>query len=117
LPRHRRSAPAPADQPAARPMRITYPATKKTDHTDEYHGTKVADPYRWLEDLDGPETKAWVEAQNKVTFSWLEQVPSREKIRRRLTELWNYERFSQPHKKGGRYFYTLNDGLQNQSAI
>src|SRR6185369_11273270 len=63
------------------------------------------------------ETRAWVAGQNKVTFAWLEQVPAREPLRRRLTELWNYERFGLPHKKGGRYFYSRNDGLQNQNAI
>jgi len=113
-PRRRLFAPAPV---AARPMRLTYPASQKTDHVDEYHGTKVADPYRWLEDLDSEQTRTWVEAQNKVTFGWLEQVAAREPLRRRLTTLWNYERYGLPHKKGGRYFYTRNDGLQNQNAV
>jgi prolyl oligopeptidase len=98
-------------------MQLTYPASRKGDHVDDYHGTKVPDPYRWLEELDSPETKAWVEAQNKVTFAWLSQVPGQESIRRRLTQLWNYERYGLPHKRGGRYFYTRNDGLQNQNAI
>jgi prolyl oligopeptidase len=100
-----------------RPMQLTYPVTKKGDQIDDYQGTKIADPYRWLEDLDSDETRQWVEAQNKVTFAWLAQVPTREAIRRRLTDLWNYERFGLPHKKGGRYFYTRNDGLQNQNAV
>jgi prolyl oligopeptidase len=117
-PRRRHFTPAPAAPTApARAMRLTYPASRKTDQVDDYHGTKVADPYRWLEDLDSDETRAWVEAQNKVTFGWLGQVPARQKIHRRLTELWNYERYGLPHKKGGRYFYTRNDGLQNQNAI
>jgi len=98
-------------------MQLTYPATRRGDQTDDYHGTQVADPYRWLEDLDSPETRAWVEAQNQVTFAWLGQITSRERIRQRLTQLWNYERFGLPHKRGGRYFYTKNDGLQNQSAV
>jgi len=117
-PRRRQFAPAPAPL-AARPaaMRLTYPASQKIDHVDDYHGTKVADPYRWLEDLDSDQTRTWVEAQNKVTFGWLAQVPARESLRRRLTELWNYERYGLPHKKGGRYFYSRNDGLQNQNAI
>jgi prolyl oligopeptidase len=102
---------------SAQPMRLTYPKTDKIDQTDDYHGTTVADPYRWLEDPDSPETRAWVEAQNKVTFAWLDQVPTRDRIRSRLTELWNYERFGLPHKKGGRYFYSRNDGLQNQNAV
>ena len=94
-----------------------FPATRQSDHVDDYHGTKVADPYRWLEDLDSPQTRAWVEAQNEVTFGYLSQIPAREKIRRRLTELWNFERFTLPVKRGGRYFYTRNDGLQNQNAV
>lgn len=98
-------------------MRLTYPSTRQIDHTDDYHGTKVADPYRWLEDLDSPETRSWVAAQNKVTFAWLSQLPIRNYLRQRLTELWNYERFGTPHKKAGRYFYSRNDGLQNQNAI
>src|SRR5205085_12630167 len=115
-PRRRRQSPAFAPRPAA-PMQLTYPASQKTDHVDDYHGTKIADPYRWLEDLDSDETRKWVEAQNKVTFAWLSHVPARESIHRRLTELWNYERYGLPHKKGGRYFYTRNDGLQNQNAV
>lgn len=102
---------------AAKPMQLTYPTTRRGEQVDDYHGTRIEDPYRWLEDLDSPETKAWVEAQNKVTFGWLEQIPSRERIRQRLTQLWNYERFGLPHKKGGKYFYTRNDGLQNQNAV
>jgi prolyl oligopeptidase len=101
--RRRRHVQAPAAiRPLAAPspsMRLTYPKTAKTDQTDDYHGTTVADPYRWLEDPDSPETRAWVEAQNKVTFAWLDQVPTRDRIRARLTELWNYERFGLPHKK------------------
>src|SRR5438477_3520663 len=101
----------------ANTSKLAYPVAHRTEVVDDYHGTKVADPYRWLEDLDSPETKAWVEAENKVTFSWLERVPVRDRIRRRLTELWNYERYGLPQKKGGRYFYTRNDGLQNQNAV
>jgi prolyl oligopeptidase len=110
-------APQPVPTPAKPPMRLEYPAARKIDHMDTYHGASVADPYRWLEDVDSAETRAWVEAQNKVTFDWLKKVPTREPLRRRLTELWNYERFGLPHKKGGRYFYTRNDGLQNQNAV
>jgi prolyl oligopeptidase len=116
-PRRRHRAPAYSPPVAPRPMQLTYPLTKKIEHVDEYHGTTVADPYRWLEELDSDETRKWVEEQNKVTFAWLSQVPARETIRQRLTALWNYERYGLPHKKGGRYFYTHNDGLQNQSAI
>ncbi len=95
----------------------TYPVSKTVEQIDDYHGTKVADPYRWLEDANSPETKAWVEAQNKLTQAYLAQIPEREAIRKRLTELWNYERYSVPEKTGGRYFYTRNDGLQNQSVL
>ena len=84
---------------------------------DEYHGTKVADPYRWLEDDNSAETKAWVEAQNKVTFGYLEKIPERAAIKARLTKLWNYERYGVPFKQGGRYFYSKNNGLQNQSVL
>ena len=76
---------------------------------DDYHGTKVADPYRWLEDDHSAETKAWVEAQNKVTFEHLAAIPERERIRKRLTQLWNFERYGVPFREGGRYFITKND--------
>ena len=97
--------------------KLEYPKTKKVEQMDDYHGTKVADPYRWLEDDNSAETKAWVEAQNKVTFAYLNTIPEREKIKNRLTELWNYERYSAPFKRGGKYFYYKNDGLQNQSVL
>ncbi len=96
---------------------IKYPQSKKVDHTDDYHGTKVADPYRWLENPDSRESREWIEAQNKVTFGYLEKIPAREQIKQCLTELWNYERFGVPFKQGKRYFITRNDGLQNQSVL
>ncbi|BDT58999.1 prolyl endopeptidase [Massilia varians] len=102
--------------PAGGPS-LTYPVTKKVDHTDNYHGTTVADPYRWLEDANSLDTKEWVTAQNKVTQAYLAQIPQRAAIRERLTKLWNYERYSVPGKEGGRYFYSRNDGLQNQSVL
>ncbi|WP_082565481.1 prolyl oligopeptidase family protein [Duganella sp. Root1480D1] len=102
--------------PAGSPV-VTYPASKKVDQQDNYHGTLVADPYRWLEDANSDETKAWVLEQNKVTQAWLAQIPEREAIKARLTKLWNYERYGVPSKKGGRYFYSRNDGLQNQSVL
>ena len=97
--------------------KVEYPKTKKIEQMDDYHGTKVADPYRWLEDDNSAETKAWVEAQNKVTFAYLDTIPEREAIKKRLTELWNYEKYSAPFKGGGKYFYYKNDGLQNQSVF
>ncbi len=98
---------------------FTYPDTKRIDHSDTYHGTKVADPYRWLEDdvRKSAEVKAWVEGQNKVTNAFLQSIPERERIQKRLTEMWNYERYSAPSKVGGRYFYRKNDGLQNQAVL
>lgn len=95
----------------------SYPVSRRVDHVDELHGVRVSDPYRWLEDLDSAETKAWVEAQNKVTGAYLSGIHDREAIERRLTELWNYERFSAPSKEGGRYFFSRNDGLQNQNVV
>lgn len=91
--------------------------TRKGDVVDDYHGAKVADPYRWLEDPQSEETNAWVEEQNEVTFAYLKSIPYREQIRERLTELWDYPRYSAPYKKGGRYFFSKNDGLQNQSVL
>ena len=96
---------------------VVYPPSPREGHVDEYHGTRVPDPYRWLEDLDAPRTAQWVEAQNAVTFAYLDQIPERKPIADRLTELWNFERFGTPFKEGGRYFYTRNDGLQNQSVL
>jgi prolyl oligopeptidase len=97
--------------------KYNYPQTKKVEQIDDYHGTKVADPYRWLEDDNSAETKAWVEAQNKVTNAYLATIPEREALKKRLTELWNYEKYSAPFKEGGKYFYFKNDGLQNQSVL
>jgi len=96
---------------------LQYPATKKGDVKDDYNGIKVADPYRWLEDDNSEETKAWVKAQNKVTFDYLNALPDREKIRKRLEELWNYPRYSSPFKKADHYYFFKNDGLQNQSVM
>jgi prolyl oligopeptidase len=96
---------------------LVYPKARKSAQVDDYHGTRVADPYRWLEELDTDETKAWVEAQNQLTFSYLNEIPERARIKERLTKLWNYERYSAPFKRGGRYFYTKNDGLQNQAVF
>lgn len=96
---------------------LDYPNTRKGDVVDTYFGTEVPDPYRWLEDDLSEETEAWVNAQNKVTFNYLEQIPFRDQIRERLTEHWNYERLSAPSKHGGYYYFSRNDGLQNHSVI
>ena len=97
--------------------KLTYPKAKKTDVTDDYFGTKVADPYRWLEDDNSAETAKWVKAENKVTDAWLEKIPFREEIRNRLTKLWNYPRYGVPFHKGKYYFFTKNNGIQNQSVL
>ena len=98
-------------------MSFNYPKTAQVEQIDTYHGVEVKDPYRWLEDPDSPETKAWVEAQNEVTFGFLAQISERDKIKDRLTQLWDYEKYGIPVKKGERYFYFKNDGLQNQSVL
>ena len=96
---------------------IKYPETKKVTQEDDYFGTKVADPYRWLEDDMSPETAAWVAAQNKVTQDYLSKIPFRDKVRKRLEEMWNYPKYSSPRKVGNHYYYYKNDGLQNQSIL
>jgi len=93
------------------------PLTRTVDHVDDYHGTKVPDPYRWLEDAADPEVRAWVDAQNRSTEAFLSRVPDRDALRARLTELWDFERFGVPRKEGGRLFYTRNDGLQDQAVL
>lgn len=96
---------------------LNYPNTKKVDTVDEYFGTKVPDPYRWLEDDRSAETEAWVKKQNKVTFGYLDQIPYRETLEERLSELWNYEKFSAPFKEGDYTYFYKNDGLQNHYVI
>ena len=98
-------------------LKMSYPPAKRVEQADVYHGVRIEDPYRWLEDPDSPESQAWVTAQNALTEKYLAQVPGRERIRRRLTELWNFERYSGFFKAGGRYFFLRNDGLQNQSVL
>ncbi len=97
--------------------KFEYPKPRRGDQVDEYHGTKVADPYRWMEDTDSAETQSWIEAENKLTDAYLATIPEREKIKNRLTEIWNYERYSAPSKVGNYYIYSKNDGLQNQSVL
>ena len=94
-----------------------YPSARKDSAVDIYHGVEVADPYRWLEDADSAETGEWVEQQNKLSGEFVGSFGGREAIRKRLEHLWNYAKYSSPWKKGGRYFYRKNDGLQNQSVL
>ncbi len=96
---------------------LEYPITKKGNVVDEYFGTKVPDPYRWLEDDRSAGTEAWVKAQNKVTFNYLDQIPYRNDIKKRLTDVWNYEKISAPRKRGDFTYFYKNDGLQNQYVI
>jgi prolyl oligopeptidase len=97
--------------------RFVYPKAAASDQVDVYHGTSVPDPYRWLEDPNSPETRAWIEAQNAISMPYLSAIPERAAIRKRLTELWNYERFSDLSKAGNRYFWYRNDGLQERSVL
>jgi prolyl oligopeptidase len=103
--------------PAAAPAALVYPASKTVAQTDTYHGVAVNDPYRWLENVDGADSAAWIAAQNKLTFDYLGRIADRDRIKQRLTELWNFERSSPPTRYGDRYFFARNDGLQNQSVI
>ena len=98
-------------------MKIIYPSTRADDLVEEMHGVPVADPYRWMEDLDSDEIRQWIDAQNELTFGLLDSSPLREEIRQRMTKLWNYEKVSPPTKKAGRYFYFYNDGLRNQDVL
>src|SRR4051812_30981544 len=100
----------------ARAAGLAYPPAQKSAVVQEYGGVKVADPYRWLEKADDPQTVAWVNAENALTRSYLDS-PRREAIKARLTELINYPRVSAPEKQGSRYFFTRNSGLQNQSVL
>lgn len=95
----------------------SYPTPRKHDVVEDFSGTKVADPYRWMEDLDSKELADWVAAENKVTFDYLERLPIRERLRQRVTELWNYPRTNLPLREGGRLFYRRNSGLQRQAPI
>src|SRR5512145_144283 len=95
---------------------LTYPTTKTVDHVDVYHGVTVPDPYRWLEDDTSAETAKWVEAQNTVTFAYLDKIPYRAQLTARLKSLYDYAKFGMPTRRGETYFFSKNDGLQNQSV-
>jgi len=100
------------------PSAMIYPPTRKDDSiADDYFGSRITDPYRWLEDPNSAETQAWVEAQNSTTFAFLERLPGRDRIRRRLTQLWDYERYGVPSREGPWFVFARNDGLQNQAVI
>ncbi|MAQ76827.1 MAG: S9 family peptidase [Aquimarina sp.] len=98
-------------------IQLNYPETKKVDTVDNYFGTEVKDPYRWLEDDRSEETEEWVKTQNKVTFDYLEQIPFREDLKKRLSDLWNYEKVGSPFKEGDYTYFYKNDGLQNQYVL
>src|SRR5947208_8414812 len=94
-----------------------YPQPRKGDVAYDYFGTKVADPYRWMEDLNSPEVKQWIDAENAVTFKYLDSLPVRDRLKQRITELYNYPRVSTPRFEGRHWFYSRNTGLQRQSVI
>jgi prolyl oligopeptidase len=96
---------------------LRYPAARKVDQTDDYHGTKVTDPYRWLEDDRSEETERWVKAENELTFSYLDKIPYRAQVMKRLEELYNYPKYAQPFRRDKLYFFAKNDGLQNQNVF
>lgn len=96
---------------------LKYPVTEKSAQQDDYFGTIIKDPYRWLEEDNSKETRAWVIAQNKVTNQYLSSIPFREKVKDRLAELWNYPRFGAPFRKGDYLYFYKNDGLQNQNVL
>jgi len=102
---------------SGRSQSISYPPARRGNQVDQYHGVAVADPYRWMEDIDAPETRSWIEAEANLTSQYLGKLPTRDKIARRLAEIWNYERWSAPERHGTRWLYTHNDGLQNQPVL
>src|SRR5437762_6818791 len=104
-------------QTTAAEAQFKYPAAPTSNQVDEYKGVKIADPYRPLENPDSPESRAWIEAENKITFDFLKAIPERDEIKKRLTEVWDYERFGVPFKEDGHYFFSTNTGLQNQNVL
>ncbi|MCY1075465.1 prolyl oligopeptidase family serine peptidase [Archangium lansingense] len=106
-----------ASAPAQSSSRPSYPAARKDNVVDDYHGTQVADPYRWLENPDSPESRQWIEAQNQLAFGYLEKIPLRTQLKQRMTELWDYEKYGVPWREGNRYFFNRNNGLQSQSVL
>jgi prolyl oligopeptidase len=102
---------------AASDVKLAYPPARRSDHVDIYHGLKVADPYRWMEDIDSPETRSWVEAQGRLSRAFLDATPGRAEMTARLKDIWNFERWSPPVRHGEYWFYSHNDGLQNQAVV
>src|ERR1700678_1702537 len=102
---------------SAQALALTYPPAARGDHIDSYHSVAVPDPYRWMEDIDSPATRAWVEAEEKLTSSYLAAIPGRQAIATDLEKIWNFERWSPPERHGANWFYTHNDGLQNQPIV
>jgi prolyl oligopeptidase len=98
-------------------MKPLYPSTRRDDQVETIHGMTVPDPFRWLEDDHSPETEAWISAQNEFTRAYLQDIPIDNQFTQRITELWNFEKFGVPFRKGGRIFFTRNDGLQNQASL
>src|ERR1700691_246348 len=96
---------------------IDYPVAQRGGHIDQYHGIAVPDPYRWLEEIDSPQTRSWVQAQAKISGAYLAALPHRDEIARRLKEIWNFERWNAPERYGSNWFYSHNDGLQNQAVL
>src|ERR1700678_3972362 len=99
------------------PAKLSYPLARTVDQIDDYFGTRVRDPYRWMEDVDSAELKTWVDEENELTQSYLAQVPGRDAMQVRLMELTNFERYTAPARRGSRYFYAHNSGLQNQNVL
>src|SRR5580698_3998307 len=102
---------------AAAAQALQYPKARRMEQIDEYFGVSVSDPYRWMEDVDSPELKTWIDAENALTHSFLADVPERDKIHARLMQLNDHERFSAPMTQAGRYFYRRNTGLQNHAVL
>ncbi|MBI2398079.1 MAG: S9 family peptidase [Xanthomonadales bacterium] len=102
---------------AATQPTLHYPTARTVEQVDDFHGTKVSDPYRWMENLDDPELQPWIAAENQLVADFISDVPNREQLKTRMTALWDYERFGTPEVHGGKYFFSRNDGLQNQSPV
>ena len=101
----------------AQTSKLSYPTPRKGDVVDTLHGMKVADPFRWMEDLNAPEVKQWVDAENAITSKYLDALPIRDQLKKRMTDLWNYPKVSVPFYEGRHWFYNRNKGLERQSVV